>query len=32
MDIDEVKRFIRENQRGLIVGFAAGFLLRSLMR
>lgn len=31
MDVESIKRFIKENQKGLIVGFAAGFIVRVLL-
>lgn len=32
MDIDEVKKFVIENKKGLIVGAVVALLIRSLVR
>lgn len=32
MNLDDIKHFIKENQRGLIVGAIAGFVLATILR
>jgi predicted negative regulator of RcsB-dependent stress response len=32
MSVEEIKQFIRENQKGLIIGVIAGFVVSRLLR
>jgi predicted negative regulator of RcsB-dependent stress response len=32
MTVEEIKQFVRENQKGLIIGVIAGFIVSRLLR
>lgn len=32
MDLDTIKKFVMENRKGIVVGFVAALLVRSLLK